>query len=138
MSKIKKENLKSGTVNRKPKLEEKSAYRSVILSAVIGGILLIISILLNGGYLTLFGSETMLLQTLDITVKVLVILFFFIFMTISIGNYKELTGKPLDLKLIVLIFIFSLVQSFRDSIVFSFSLIGLLLIIVYLFLVQEN
>lgn len=138
MPKIKKENFKSGTVNRKPKLEEKSAYRSVILSAVIGGILLIISILLNGGYLSLFVSENILLQTLDITVRVLVILFFFIFMIISIGNYKELTGKPLDLKLIVLIFIFSLIQSFKDSIVFSFSLIGLLLIIGYLFLVQEN
>jgi len=138
MSKIKKENLKSGTVKRKPKLKEKSAHRSVILSAIIAGILLIISILLNGGYLSLFARETILLQTLDITVKVLVILFFFIFMTISIGNYKEITGKPLDLKLIVLIFIFSLIQSFRDSIVFSFSLIGLLIIIVYLFLVQEN
>ena len=138
MSKIKKENLKSGTVNRKPKSKEKSTYRSVILSAIIAGILLIISTLLNGGYLSLFASETILLQTLDITVKVLVILFFFIFMTISIGNYKELTGKPLDLKLIAIIFIFSLIQAFRDSIVFSFSLIGLLLIIVYLFLVQEN
>jgi hypothetical protein len=138
MSKIKKENLKSGTVNRKPKLKEKSAYRSVILSAVIGGLLLIISILLNGGYLSLFASENILFQTLDITIKVLVILFFFIFMTISIGNYKELTGKPLDLKLIVIIFIFSLIQSFRDAIVFSFSFIGLLVIIVYLFLVQEN
>ena len=138
MSKIKKENLKLGTVNRKPKLEEKSAYRSVILSAVIGGLLLIISILLNGGYLSLFASENILFQTLDITIKVLVILFFFIFMTISIGNYKELTGKPLDLKLIVIIFIFSLIQSFRDVIVFSFSFMGLLVIIVYLFLVQEN
>jgi len=138
MSKIKKENLKSGTVNRKPKLKEKSAYRSVILSAVIGGLLLIISILLNGGYLSLFASENILFQTLDITIKVLVILFFFIFMTISIGNYKELTGKPLDLKLIVIIFIISLIQSFRDAIVFSFSFIGLLVIIVYLFLVQEN
>ena len=138
MSKIKKENLKSGTVNRKTKLKEKSAYRSVILSAVIAGILLVISFFLNGGYLSLFTSENIFFQTLDITIKVLVILFFFIFMTISIGNYKELTGKPLDLKLIVLILIFSLIQSFRDSIVFSFSLIGLLLIIVYLFLVQEN
>ena len=138
MSKVKKDHLKSGTANRKPKLKEKSAYRSVILSAVIGGMLLIISIFLNGGYLSLFASEDLFLQTLDITVKVLVILFFFIFMTISIGNYKELTGKPLDLKLIVLIFIFSLIQAFRDSIVFSFSLIGLLLIIVYMFLVQEN
>ena len=138
MSKIKKENLKLGTVNRKPKLEEKSAYRSVILSAVIGGLLLIISILLNGGYLSLFASENILFQTLDITIKVLVILFFFIFMTISIGNYKELTGKPLDLKLIMIIFIISLIQSFRDAIVFSFSFIGLLVIIVYLFLVQEN
>jgi len=104
MSKVKKDHLKSGTANRKPKLKEKSAYRSVILSAVIGGILLIISILLNGEYLSLFASEDLFLQTLDITVKVLVILFFFIFMTISIGNYKELTGKPLDLKLIVLMF----------------------------------
>jgi len=138
MSKIKKENLKSGTVNRKPKLKEKSAHRSVKLSAGIAGILLLISISLNGGYISLFASENILLQTLDITVKVLVILFFFIFMTISIGNYKELTGKPLDLKLILLIFIFSLVQSFRDSLVFSFSLIGLLIIIVYLFLIQEN
>ena len=138
MSKIKIENLKSGTVNRKPKSKEKSTYRSVILSAIIAGILLIISILLNGGYLSLFPSETVLLQTLDITIKVLVILFFFIFMTISIGNYKELTGKPLDLKLIAIIFIFSLIQAFRDSIVISFSLIGLLLITVYLFLVQEN
>ncbi|MHA1234772.1 MAG: hypothetical protein ACTSQL_06770 [Promethearchaeota archaeon] len=138
MSKIKKENLKSGTVNRKPKLKEKSAHRSVILSAIIAGILLVISILLNGGYISLISSENVLLQTLDVTVKVLTILFFFIFMTISIGNYKELTGKPLDFKLIVLIFFFSLIQSFRDSIVFSFSLIGLLLIMVYLFLVQEN
>lgn len=138
MSKIKKENLKSGTVNRKPKSKEKSTYRSVILSAIIAGILLIISILLNGGYLTLFPSETILLQTLDITVKVFVILFFFIFITISIGNYKELTGKPLDLKLIAIIFIFSLIQAFRNTIVFSFSLIGLLIITVYLFLVQEN
>jgi len=138
MSKIKKENLKSGTVNRKPKLEEKSAYRSVVLSAVIGGILLISSIFLNGGYLSLVISENFLFQTLDITIRVLVILFFFIFMTISIGNYKELTGKPLDFKFIVLIFIFSLIQSFRDSIVFSFTLVGLLLIIVYLFFIQEN
>ena len=138
MSKIKKENLKSGTINRKPKLEEKSAYRSVVLSAVIGGILLISSIFLNGGYLSLVISENFLFQTLDITIRVLVILFFFIFMTISIGNYKELTGKPLDFKFIVLIFIFSLIQSFRDSIVFSFTLVGLLLIIVYLFFIQEN
>jgi len=138
MSKVKNKHLKSGTANRKPKLKEKSAYRSVILSAVIGGMLLVISILLNGGYLSLFASEDLFLQTVDITIKVLVILFFFIFITISIGNYKELTGKPLDLKLIVLIFIFSLIQAFRDSIVFSFSLIGLLIIMVYLFLVQEN
>ncbi|GAG64796.1 unnamed protein product, partial [marine sediment metagenome] len=67
-----------------------------------------------------------------------VILFFFIFLTISIGNYKELTGKPLDFKFIALIFIFSLIQSFRDSIVFSFTLVGLLLIIVYLIFIQEN
>ncbi|MHA1471840.1 MAG: hypothetical protein ACTSQW_01940, partial [Promethearchaeota archaeon] len=92
MSKIKKEQTKSRTVNKKPKLEEKSAFRSVILSASIGGMLLISSILLNGMYPSLALNASILIQTLNTTTRVLVILLFFIFMTISIGNYKELTG----------------------------------------------
>ena len=138
MSKIKKENTKSRSANKKPKLEEKSAFRSVILSAVIGGVLLISSFLLNGIYPSLFLSANILIQTLNITTRVLVILFFFIFMTISLGNYKELTGKPLNIKFIAVIFIVSLIQSFRDTIVFSFTFVGLLIIIVYLIFIQEN
>ena len=53
-------------------------------------------------------------------------------------EYKELTGKPIDLKIILLIFSFSLIQSFKNTIVFSFSLIGLLVIVIYLYIVQES
>jgi len=75
---------------------------------------------------------------IDIIIKMVAILLFFFFMVISIGNYKELTGRPLDFKLIVLMFVLSLLQAFRDPIVFTFTLFGLAIIIIYMFFVQES
>lgn len=138
MSKIRKNTAKSESTKRNPKNIEKTAYRSVILSGLLGGVFLILSIMLNGEYIILFTSEELLWVSIDIVLKVLIILFFFFFMMISIGNYKELTGKPIDFKFILLIFIVSLIQSFRNSTVFSFTLVGLLVIVVYFYVVQES
>ena len=138
MSKIRKDTAKSESIKRKPKFVEKAAYRSVILSGLLGGVFLVLSIMLNGEFITLFTSNDLLWVSIDIVLKVLIILFFYFFMMISIGNYKELTGKPIDFKIILLIFFLSLIQSFRNSIVFSFTLIGLLVIVIYLYVVQEN
>ena len=138
MSKIRKDTAKSESIRRKPKFIEKTAYRSVILSGILGGVFLVLSIMLNGEFITIFTSRDLLWVSIDIALKVLIILFFYFFMMISIGNYKELTGKPIDFKMILLIFFLSLIQSFKDSIVFSFTLIGLLVIVVYLYVVQEN
>jgi hypothetical protein len=138
MSKIRKDSVKSESPKRKSKFIEKAAYRSVILSGILGGFFLALSIILNGEFIIVFTSDDLLWVSIDIVLKVLIILLFFFFMMISIGNYKELTGKPIDFKIILLIFILSLIQSFKNSIVFSFAFIGLLVIVVYLYVVQEN
>jgi len=138
MSKIRKDTVKSESPKRKSKFIEKAAYRSVILSGILGGVFLVLSIILNGEIIIIFTSDDLLWVSIDIVLKILIILLFFFFMMISIGNYKELTGKPIDFKMVMLIFILSLIQSFKNSIVFSFTLISLLVIVVYLYLVQEN
>jgi len=138
MSKIRKENAKSESIKSKPKFIEKAAYRSVILSGILGGVFLVLSIMLNGEFITIFASNDLFWVSIDSVLKVLIILLFYLFMMISIGNYKELTGKPINFKIILLVFFLSLIQSFKNSIVFSFTLIGLLVIVVYLYVVQEN
>lgn len=138
MSKIRKDTTKSESIKRKPKFTAKAAYRSVILSGILGGVFLVLSIMLNGEFIIIFTSDDLLFVSIDTVLKVLMILLFFFFMMISIGNYKELTGKPIDFKIILVIFFLSLIQSFKNTIVFSFTLIGLLVIVVYLYVVQEN
>ena len=138
MSKIRKDNAKSESIKSKPKFIEKAAYRSVILSGILGGVFLVLSIMLNGEFITIFANNDLLWVSIDSVLKVLIILLFYLFMMISIGNYKELTGKPINFKIILLVFFLSLIQSFKNSIVFSFTLIGLLVIVVYLYVVQEN
>ena len=138
MSKINKNSIRSQQTKEKDKLEEKFAYRSVILSAIFGGLFLAISILLNGEIITLFLGDNPFLVALDIFIKVAVILIFNILIMVSLGNYKELTGKPVDFKIIGLLFFFSLIQAFRDSLVFFFTLVGLLAIVLYLYIIQES
>ena len=75
---------------------------------------------------------------LDVSIKVSLILLSFLFMMISIGNYKELTGKPVGLKEILLLIGLSLVQTMKNLYVFIFSLIGLAILLIYLYLIQES
>lgn len=136
MSKFKKPNAKKET-QRVKKVVDTFSYRTVILSAILGGFFLIISLLLNGNIISLVYDDILLLETIEIIIKTVVILFFFFFMIISIGNYKELTGKPVTWKELVLLSILSLIQGSLNGAVFAFTLIGLIFIIIYLYLIQE-
>ena len=138
MSKIKKEDIRKDSFNRKQGIDEKFAYRSVMLSVVLAGIFLIISILFNAEIITTLMNQNIFLSTIDVVIKVLAILLFFFFLMTSIGNYKELTGKPINFKIILFIFIISVIQGFKNELVFSFSFLGLILLIVYLYFVQER
>lgn len=137
MSKIPKQTKKELKSKDKYRSDEKFAYRSVIVSAIYGGVFYIISLFFNAELITVFMNQNIIWNIVDILIKVLSILMFFLFMITSIGNYKELIGKPVDWKELILLFVFSLGQTLLNPWIFIFTLLGLILILIYLFLVQE-
>ncbi|MFX1257440.1 MAG: hypothetical protein ACFFAN_06260 [Promethearchaeota archaeon] len=144
MSKFEKKTAKKKRSKSKKISEEKLAFRTVKISAILGGFFLALSTVFNGtewfidGIILNYMEKEIYWEILDVSIKVGVILLAFLFMMISIGNYKELTGKPVKLKEILLLVGFSLVQTIRDLYVFIFTLIGLALMLLYLYLVQEE
>jgi len=138
MSKFKKERSTAPTSRKSQNLDESFAYRTVILSTVLAGVFLVISILFNAELITFFMNRDLIWSIIDITLKVFAILLFFLFMIVSVGNYKDLIGKPLTIKELLLIFVISLLQSFKNSVVFAFTFIGLITFSIYIYLVQES
>ncbi len=138
MSKIPKVQIKDQKSKTRRRSEDKFAYRTVIISTVLSLIFFVVSLLFNTGIISIFVGTSLIFDIVDIFIKVMAILLFFLFMMISIGNYKEMTGKPLGWKEVLLLFILSLGQTLLNYIVFFFTFIGLLLILIYLYLVQES
>ncbi|MFX1570646.1 MAG: hypothetical protein ACFFCV_20090 [Promethearchaeota archaeon] len=122
---------------KKNQFNESFAFRSVIVSAIFGGIFLVLSLLFNTEFITIFLNKGIIWNFIDILVKVIVILLFFLFIITSIGNYKELIGKPLNWKELALVFLFSIGQTILNVWVFLFTLFGLILLLIYLYLIQE-
>ncbi|MFX1556968.1 MAG: hypothetical protein ACFFC1_22125 [Promethearchaeota archaeon] len=139
MSKIRKtNNINNKNSKKSSNSDQKFAYRTVILSVILAGICLIVSLLFNAEIITIFMDQGLFMDIIDITIKVVSILLFFLFMIIGLGNYKELIGEPLKLGNIIIIFIISLLQAFRNSIVFGFTLTGLLFLLIYLYFAHEG
>jgi len=137
MSKIPKDQIKEQKSKIKRRSDDKFAYRTVIISCVLSIIFYAISLLFNVGVISIFTNINILFNMLDVLIKVATILLFFLFMMISVGNYKELTGKPLNWKELLLLIVLSLGQTLLNLWVFAFTFIGLLVIIIYLYIVQE-
>ena len=137
MSKIPKDQIKEQKLKIKRRSDDNFAYRTVIISCVLSIIFYAISLLFNVGVISIFTNINILFNMLDVLIKVATILLFFLFMMISIGNYKELTGKPLDWKELLLLLVLSLGQTLLNLWVFAFTFIGLFVIIIYLYIVQE-
>jgi len=130
MSKISKNESKSDNTN--------FAYQTVIRSVILAGLFLVMSFIFNGEIIKIYDGTNDILIILVAVFKVSLILIFFIFSVISIGNYKELSGKPLNLKDILLLCVISLIQAFRDPIVLVFTLFGLGILLVYFYISQES
>jgi len=137
MSKIPKDQIKEQKSKIKRRSDDKFAYRTVIISCVLSIIFYTVSLLFNVGVISIFTNINILFNMLDVLIKVATILLFFLFMMISVGNYKELTGKPLNWKELLLLIVLSLGQTLLNLWVFVFTFIGLLVIIIYLYIVQE-
>jgi len=112
--------------------------RSLKISAVLSGIFLTCSLFLNAEIITCFMNRGIYWDILDVAIKVSLILFGFLFMIISIGNYKELTGKPVRSKEVLLLVGLALGQTVKNLYVFIFTLIGVVLMLTYLYLIQES
>jgi len=142
MPKFKKEIKKKSESKRIP--EQKLILKSVKISVIFAGVFLVLSLFFNGtewffeGIIVKYVKKEIYWEILDNMIKVGVIVLQFFFMMISLGNYKELTGKPVKLKEILFLFGLSLVQTIRSLIVFIFTLVALIIVIFYLFLIQES
>ena len=137
MSKIPKQPEKDLKSSKGYRSDEKFAFKSVIISAILGGIFYFISLLFNLEIITFFMNQGVLWNIVDIVIKVVVILLFFVFMITSLGNYKELIGKPIDWKELLILLVLSIGQTILNLIVFIFTIFGLVIIILYLYLIQE-
>lgn len=142
MSKVPKDLKKDQITKQKLKIKRRSddkfAYRTVIISCIFSVILYVISFLFNFEIISVFTNGNILFVIIDILIRVVTILLFFLFMMISLGNYKELTGNPLSWKELILLFILSIGQTLLNFLVFSLTFIGLIVIIIYFYLVQES
>lgn len=137
MSKIPKQPEKKHKLKKKNRTNENFAYKSVIISFILGCIFFIISLLFNAEIITIFMNREILWTVIDIFIKVIVVLLFFLFIITSFANYKELVGKRLNWKELVLIILLSIGQTILNSLVLIFTLFGLIVILIYLFLIQE-
>ena len=137
MSKTPKDQIKEQKLKIRRRSDDKFAYRTAIISCILGIIFYVISFIFNVGIISIFTSGNILFNLLDILIKVIAILLFFLFMMISVGNFKELSGNPLGWKELLLLFVLSLGQTLLNLLVFSLTFIGLLIIVIYFYLVQE-
>ena len=138
MPKFKKELKKSSKSKKSFEDKKTNIMRSLRISAVLSGIFLTLSLFFNAEIITYFMNRGIYWDILDVAIKVSLILFGFLFMTISIGNYKELTGKPIGPKEMLLLIGLSLAQTIKNLYVFIFTLIGLVLLLIYLYFIQES
>ena len=137
MSKIPKQKEKEQKLKRKSRSDENFAFRSVIVSAIFGGLFFVISLFFNTGIISILMNRDIFWTFIDTSIKVIAILLFFLFMITSIGNYKELIGKPLNWREILLLILFSIGQTILNVWVFIFTLFGLALLLIYLYIIQE-
>jgi hypothetical protein len=125
--------------SKKKKLSaEEYTLKSLRITVILSGLFLIFSLLFNTEIVTIFMKRDIYWDILDVSFKVSLILLGFLFMMISLGNFKELTGNPVNLKEILLLTGLSLSQTWKNLYVFIFTSIGLVILLFYLYLIQEK
>lgn len=141
MSKYKKIPEKETVEKQKPKKilsTDELIIKSGIISFYLAGIFFVISILFNSGIVTIFMNQNIYLDIVDISIKTISIILFFLFLSVAVGNVEEINGKIFGWKKLTILIIISLIQSIRNGWVFLFSSLGIIILILYLWLLQES
>ena len=137
MSKIPKLSEEKQMKSEKSRSDETFAYRSITISVVLGSICFIVSILFNLEIITILMNIDLVWTIIDVVIKVIVVLLFFLFIITGYANYKELVGKRLNWKELLMFILLSIGQTLLNLSVFTLTLIGIFIIVIYLFLIQE-
>ncbi|MBN1800731.1 MAG: hypothetical protein JW891_04450 [Candidatus Lokiarchaeota archaeon] len=120
-------------------LDEEFAFRSAKITLFLAAIFFFISIFFN--LIDLFSilalTNNGLLDIINYIIKIASPLLFFLLMTTFLGNYGDILGKPLNWKGMVSVFLFSLFQTIRNTIVLGITFIGLIIVIIYFYLIQD-
>jgi len=141
MSKYKKIPEKETVEKQKPKKilsTDELIIKSGINSFYLASIFFVISILFNSGIVTIFMNQNLYLDIVDILIKTISIILFFLFLSVAVGNVEEINGKIFGWKKLTILIIISLIQSIRNGWVFLFSSLGIIILILYLWLLQES
>ncbi|MBA7507614.1 hypothetical protein ES706_06334 [subsurface metagenome] len=141
MSKYKKIPEKETVEKQKPKKilsTDELIIKSGIISFYLASIFFVISILFNSGIVTIFMNQNLYLDIVDISIKTISIILFFLFLSVAVGNVEEINGKIFGWKKLTILIIISLIQSIRNGWVFLFSSLGIIILILYLWLLQES
>lgn len=107
-------------------------------SFFLAGLSFLVSILFNTGIITLFENQNTFMDSLDVTIKSISIIMFFLFLCIAVGNILELNGRVLGWKEFTLLILLSILQSIKNGWVVLFTILGIAGIIVYLWAIQEG
>lgn len=113
-------------------------FSSSMISILIGGVLLVVSLILNNNLIPISTVSGSALDIVVIFIKSLVIILFYAFVLIGLANNKELKGKPISYKEIIILAALALIQSVRSGYVFGISLAGILIVTFYLWVVQAK
>jgi len=139
MPKFQKEPWKESNLREKKAFNEDFAFRSLVITTIIGVTCFLVSIFFNVVEIfNIFNLQNNFFDLIDLAIRISAVLLFFFFMMISLGNYKDLLGKPSNWKEIAFLFFLSILQTLRNIYVFGFTLLGLIILLFYLYLIQES
>lgn len=143
MAKFRKDQLQNQKQDQlaQQKIEQSLLKQKMFLSAlitwIIAGVFLIFSILMSLAVIKIPNTDTSTgLKVLDVAIKSILIILFFFFMLISIGNLRELRGYIMNLKELIFLLIITLIQGVTDGWVFFISAVGVIILIIYFYLIQ--
>lgn len=119
-------------------------YKSALFTFLLAALMLVISFLFNGRIISSWVQNVENVETtgkdfyntLDIIIRTVSVVLFFLFCLISIGNLQELRGYVVTWKEMVVLIVLSLIQTTISGAVFALSLLGIVVVLVYMYFIQ--
>jgi len=118
-------------------LLKQKMFTSSLITFIISGVFLLFSMLFAFAVLKIPNpDEKTWIKVIDVLLKGGLIIGFFFFMLVSLGNLQELRGYIVSWKELVFLLIISLFQATTEGYVFLTASIGIILFLIYMYFIQ--